>query len=121
MSVTSTRAQAIAEILWELKKADKLASLTSIAARAGFAPGSGGRTVSTCLKTVRRDWPHLQWWRAIADNGQLAEEQKSYVATAGFETETVEGRRVVLKSFAVQLMTWGEERDPSNDGDPTTI
>ena len=64
MSTTSTRAQAIAEILWQLKKAEKLATLTSIAARAGFSPGANGRTVSTCLKTVRRDWPHLQWWRA---------------------------------------------------------
>ena len=74
MSTTSTRAQAIAEILWQLKKAEKLATLTSIAARAGFSPGANGRTVSTCLKTVRRDWPHLQWWRAVADNGQLDDE-----------------------------------------------
>ena len=110
MSISVTRAQAIAEILWELKKAEKLATLTSIAARAGFAPGSGGRTVSTCLKTVRRDWPHLQWWRAVADNGQLQEEQKSYLVKAGFETETVEGGRVEIKSFAAQLMNW-EERD----------
>src|SRR3954463_8066764 len=73
MSTTSTRAQAIAEILWELKKADKLATLTSIANRAGFSAGSNGRTVSKYLQTVRRDWPQLQWWRAIADNGQLEE------------------------------------------------
>lgn len=110
MSVSSTRAQAIAEILWELKKAEKLATLTSIATRAGFAPGSGGRTVSSCLKTVRRDWPHLQWWRAVSDNGQLEEEQKSYLAKAGFETETVEGGSIVIKSFAAQLMNW-EERE----------
>jgi methylated-DNA-protein-cysteine methyltransferase related protein len=109
MSLTSTRAQAIAEILWELKKSEKLATLTSIAARAGFAPGSGGRTVSNCLKTVRRDWPHLQWWRAVADNGQLDEEQKSHLAKAGFETEIVEGG-TVIKSFAAQLMNW-EERE----------
>ncbi len=112
MTVTSTRAQAIAEILWELKKADKLATLTSIATRAGFAPGSGGRTVSTCLKTVRRDWPHLQWWRAVADNGQLEEEQNSFLTKAGYESETGEGGSVVVKSFADQLMTW-EESVPS--------
>ena len=108
MAVSSTRAQAVAEILWELKKAEKLATLTSIAARAGFSPGSGGRTVTTCLKTVRRDWPHLQWWRAVADNGQIDEEQRSYVANAGFETELVEGGNVAIKSFAAQLMDWKE-------------
>ena len=54
MSIASTRAQAIAQILWELKKAEKLATLTSIANRVGFAPGANGRTVSTLLKTVRR-------------------------------------------------------------------
>jgi alkylated DNA nucleotide flippase Atl1 len=119
MSVTSTRAQAIAEVLWELKKAEKLATLTSIAGRAGFAPGSGGRTVSTCLKTVRRDWPHLQWWRAIADNGQLDEEQRSHVANAGFETEIVEDGSVAIKSFAAQLMNW-EERETASSGNSST-
>jgi alkylated DNA nucleotide flippase Atl1 len=111
MSTTSTRAQAIAEILWQLKKAEKLATLTSIAARAGFSPGANGRTVSTCLKTVRRDWPHLQWWRAVADNGQLDDEQKSCLSNAGFETETVDGGTVVIKSFSKQLMTWDVPED----------
>jgi alkylated DNA nucleotide flippase Atl1 len=114
MSVTSTRAQAIADILWELKKAEKLATLTSIATRAGFVAGSGGRTVSTCLKTVRRDWPHLQWWRAVADDGQLEDEQKSYLTKAGFETETVEGGSVVIKSFSAQLMKWEEPQEASS-------
>ncbi len=114
MTVTSTRAQAIAEILWELKKAEKLATLTSIAARAGFAPGSGGRTVSTCLKTVRRDWPHLQWWRAVADNGQLDNEQESFLTKAGFETEAVEGGMIAIKSFSAQLMKWEEPQDGSS-------
>ena len=114
MSISSNRAQAIAEILWELKKAEKLATLTSIAARAGFAAGSNGRAVSTCLKTVRRDWPHLQWWRAIADNGQLEEEQRSHVAKAGFETETIDGGSVVIKSLAAQLMNWEERESASS-------
>src|SRR6188472_4769641 len=99
MSTTSTRAQAIAEILWQLKKAEKLATLTSIAARAGFSPDVNGRTVSTTLKIVRRDWPHLQWWRAVADNGRLGEEQKSYLMKAGFESETVEGGEIAVKEF----------------------
>jgi alkylated DNA nucleotide flippase Atl1 len=108
MSVTSARAQAIAQILWELKKAEKIATLTSIANRAGFAPGVNGRTVSSSLKTVRRDWPHLQWWRAVADNGRIDEEQKFCLAEAGFESETVDDGGVVIKSFAAQLMTWEE-------------
>jgi alkylated DNA nucleotide flippase Atl1 len=107
MTVSSTRAQAVAEILWELKQADKVATLTSIANRAGFSPGSGGRTISTCLKTVRREWPHLQWWRAVADNGQVDEEQQSYLFAARFETETVDGNTVVIKSLAERLMDWG--------------
>jgi methylated-DNA-protein-cysteine methyltransferase related protein len=110
MSKTSARAQAIAEILWQLKKADKLATLTSIAARAGFSPGSAGRTVSNCLKTVRRDWPHLQWWRAVADNGQLDDEQRSCLAKAGFGTETEGDGSVVIKSFSAQLMNWEEHQ-----------
>ena len=114
MSASSTRAEAIAQALWELKKAEKLATLTSIAARAGFAPGSGGRTVTTCLKIVRRDWPHLQWWRAIADSGQLDEEQRSQVAKAGFETEVVEGGGIAIKSFAAQLMNWEEPESASS-------
>lgn len=113
MSVTSS-AQAIADILWQLKKAEKLATLTSIAARAGFSPGTGGRTVSTCLKTVRRDWPHLQWWRTVADNGQMEEEQKSYLTKAGFETETVEGGSVIIKSLSAQLIKWDEPQDASS-------
>jgi alkylated DNA nucleotide flippase Atl1 len=120
MSVTSTRAQAIAEVLWELKKAEKLATLTSIAARAGFGGGSGGRTVSTCLKTVRRDWPHLQWWRAVADDGQLEEEQESYLTKAGFETETLEGGSVIIKSFSAQLMNWEEPQDASSSNSPVS-
>ena len=100
MTKTSARAQAIADILWQLKKADKLATLSSIAARAGFSPGPAGRTVGNCLKTVRRDWPHLQWWRAVADNGQLDEEQRSCLAKAGYETETESDGSVVIKSFS---------------------
>ena len=108
MSETSIRAQAIANILWELKKAEKLATLTSIAARAGIPPGLNGRTVSTTLKTVRRDWPHLQWWRAVADNGRLDEEQRSCLTKAGFGSETDEGGDIVIKTFTEQLMTWEE-------------
>jgi alkylated DNA nucleotide flippase Atl1 len=108
MSVTSARAQAIAHILWELKKAEKLATLTSIANRVGFSPGASGKTVSTSLKTVRRDWPQLQWWRAVADNGQVDAEQQSFLAESGFESEPVEDGVAAIKSFAEHLMTWEE-------------
>jgi alkylated DNA nucleotide flippase Atl1 len=106
MSVASTRAQAIAHILWELKKAEKLASLTSIATRVGFSPGANGRAVITSLKTVRRDWPQLQWWRAVADDGKVDEEQNSYLSEAGFESEPVEDGIFAIQSLATQLMTW---------------
>ncbi len=108
MSVASTRAQAIAQILWELKKAEKLASLTSIATRVGFSPGANEKTVSTSLKTVRRDWPQLQWWRAVADDGKVDEEQKSYLSEAGFESEPVADGGFTIKSFAAHLMIWEE-------------
>lgn len=111
MSTTSARAQVIAEILWQLKKAEKLATLTSIADRAGFSPGSGGRTVTTCIKVVRRDWPHLQWWRAVADSGQLENEQIACMEKAGFETEIMEGGNVVVKSFATEQMDWEVRED----------
>ena len=111
MSIASTRAQAIAQILWELKKAKKLASLTSIATRVGFSPGVNGRTVNTLLKTVRRDWPQLQWWRAVADNGQVDAEQQSYLAEAGFESESLEDGGAAIKSFAAHLMIWEEPSD----------
>ncbi len=111
MTIASNRAQAIAQILWELKKAEKLATLTSIATHAGFSPGVNGRTVNTLLKTVRRDWPQLQWWRAVADNGQVDEEQKSFLAEAGFESEPVEDGGAAIKSFAAHLMVLEEPSD----------
>ena len=119
MTASSTRAQAVAEILWELKQAGKIATLTSIANRAGFSPGSGGRTVSTCLKTVRRDWPHLQWWRAVADNGQVEEEQQSHLVDAGFKTETIDDDTIAVESLAEQLMNWAEPEDSQDDDDPS--
>jgi alkylated DNA nucleotide flippase Atl1 len=106
MTIASTRAQAVATILWELKRAEKLATLSSIAGRAGFSPGPSCRTVSTCLKTVRRDWPHLEWWRAVSDNGQLEEEQASFLKQAGFATNTEEDGTAVVASFEDELMSW---------------
>ena len=120
MTITSARAQAVAEILWELNKAEKLATLSSIADRAGFSPGAGGRSVSTVLKIVRRDWPHLQWWRAVTDDGQLEKEQELHLIEAGFQTETVDGDSVVVKSLATQLMNWEESEELPDDGNLST-
>ena len=69
--MASVRAQEVAELLWELKRAGKLGTYTAVARRAGFSPGSNGRTILTVMKTVRRDWSHLQWWRAVPDDGAV--------------------------------------------------
>jgi len=85
--MSSSRAEAVAEILWELKRADKLATYTEIAQRAGFSPGANGRTMNTCLKHVRRDWPHLQWYRALSDDLLVEKEGEQYeeLTEAGYE------------------------------------
>jgi methylated-DNA-protein-cysteine methyltransferase related protein len=114
MAVASSRAQAVAEILWELKTAEKLATHSSIAERVGFAPGSGGRIVISCLKTVRRDWPQLQWWRAISNNGQVDVEQQSFLNQNGFETET-SGGIVTVKSLAAETMNWATAEAAAED------
>lgn len=106
MTIASTRAQSVATILWELKRAEKLSTLSAIADRAGFSPGPSCRTISTCLKTVRRDWPHLEWWRAVSDNGQLEQEQATFLQQAGFATSTEEDGTAVVASFAEELMAW---------------
>jgi alkylated DNA nucleotide flippase Atl1 len=106
MTIASTRAQAVANILWELKRADKLATLSSIAGRAGFTPGPHCRTISACLKNVRRDWPHLEWWRAVSDNGQLETDQATCLKAAGYGTSAITDGNAEVSSFADQLMTW---------------
>ena len=108
--MTSTRAQAVAEILWELKRADKVASYTHIAGRAGFSAGSNGRTMDTCLKTVRRDWPHLQWWRAIKDDGRFDEgcEQAEKLRECGFDIAQADGDdgAETVSELESHLMNW---------------
>jgi len=111
MTLMSTRAQALATILWELKRAEKLSTLTAIAHRAGFSAGPSCRTVSTCLKNVRRDWPHLEWWRAVADNGQLEQEQALCLKKAGFATDTAADGTAVVSSFAEELMNWDTPKE----------
>jgi alkylated DNA nucleotide flippase Atl1 len=69
--MASARATALAEVLWELKRADKYATCSAVARRAGFAPGPDGRIVKSSLDVVRQEWPHLQWWRVLPDDGRI--------------------------------------------------
>lgn len=107
--MASSRADEVAEILWELKRAGKVSTYTHIARRAGFSAGSNGRAMDSCLRVVRRDWPHLHWWRAIKDGGFLenGSEQEAKLREAGYEVEpSDDGKRCMLISQEVHLMTW---------------
>ena len=113
--MSSTRASDVAEILWELKRADKVATFSLIAERAGFSAGSNGRTMKTCMKNVRRDWPHLQWWRAINDNGVIEKQQEELLIESGFDVQTSTDQedklRIELESLSDQMMDWSKEAD----------
>jgi alkylated DNA nucleotide flippase Atl1 len=109
--MASSRASLVAEVLWELKRLDKVATYSTIASRAGFSAGTGGRTMKTCLKTVRRDWPHLHWWRAISDDGQVKRggEQEKQLQTLGLDVASdgkAENSKVNLDNQIV--MSWEE-------------
>lgn len=111
--MASLRAGDVAEILWELKSANKLAACTEVARRAGFRSGQGGKAVLACMRLVRRDWPHLQWWRILQDGGLLEDgsEQITCLRAAGYEVEKRKrkGQRVILvKSWDEYSMEWAE-------------
>src|SRR6478609_6401479 len=109
--MASSRADEVAEILWELKRAGKIATYTHIARRAGFSAGNGGRAMDSCLKVVRRDWPHLQWWRAVKDDGSLenGSEQEAKLREAGYVLEAGQGgKNIILVAIETHLMTWQE-------------
>ncbi len=111
--MTSIRAEGVAEVLWELKRADKVATLSSIAQRAGFSAGSNGRTVKTALKTVRRDWDHLHWWRAIGDDFTVEKnsEHVERLVESGYEIIEADGEQegVTLVGLEEHLMEWEEK------------
>lgn len=115
--MASSRADEVAEILWELKRAGKIAKYTHIARRAGFSAGSGGRAMDTCLKVVRRDWPHLQWWRAVKDDGTLetGSEQESKLREAGYDLEPT-GKHFTLVGIEQHLMIWQEATAAAAEG-----
>jgi len=115
--MASSRADEVAEILWELKRAGKIATYTHIARRAGFSAGNGGRAMDSCLKVVRRDWPHLQWWRAVKDDGTLenGSEQESKLREAGYALESggQGGKHIIVVAIEQHLMTWQEAPAPA--------
>ncbi|MCH7688829.1 MAG: hypothetical protein IH899_19460 [Planctomycetes bacterium] len=111
--MTSSRAEGVAEVLWELKRAGKVATYSSIARRAGFSAGTNGRSMQTALRTVRRDWPHLQWWRAIQDNGQLERDSEHVdkLKESGYDVEDASGKNddLTISSIDEHLMLWDGE------------
>lgn len=114
--MTVNRAAEVAEILWELKKEDKIATYGVIASRAGFSAGSKGRSVITALKGVKRDWPHLQWWRAVPEEGAVEKdsEHENLLRDMGFDFEE-QDELMVLVGHENRLMSW--EEDDSADSD----
>ena len=107
--MASSRADEVAEILWELKRAGKVSTYSNIARRAGFSAGNNGRAMDSCLKVIRRDWPHLHWWRAVKDDGALENggEQEAALRGAGFELEPAQnGKHVTLVAISQHVMTW---------------
>jgi len=105
--MASTRADQVAHLLFELKRASKLSTYSLIARRAGFNPGVNGRTMESCLKVVRRDWPHLHWWRAIKDDGSIETEQENLLRQAGYDLQVPSGTKTLqVVSIESHVMTW---------------
>ena len=112
--MATTRAEEVAELLWELKRASKLAKYTIVAKRAGFSAGVNGKAMETTLRTVRRDWPHLQWWRTISDSIMIDKdsEQAKKLAEAGIELKSGKDNLVTLATPEELLMEWPAEVAP---------
>lgn len=114
--MASSRADEVAEILWELKRADKISTYSLIARRAGFSPGNKGRAMLTTLKTVRRDWPHLHWWRAVSDDGIVEAdcEQIEKLRESGYELTAIkeDEKQFVIKELEIHVLRWEEIAEP---------
>lgn len=112
--MASTRAEEVAELLWELKRASKVAKYSVIAKKAGFSAGANGKAMDTCLKTVRRDWPHLQWWRAVSDTSLVVKdsEQAKKLAEAGISLKSGKDDTMTLAAPEDVLFEWPEPPDP---------
>jgi alkylated DNA nucleotide flippase Atl1 len=111
------RAEAVAEVLWELKKMEKLATFSAVAERAGFKAGPGGKNIETCLEAVKREWPHLQWWRAVKDDGKLPAEsdQATLLSENGYGLEPAAGRKTIMQVIDLEthLYSWSFEPEPA--------
>lgn len=106
----SIRAEAVAEVLWELKQLEKLSTYTEVAERAGFKPGINGKTILGCLETVKKEWPHLQWWRVVQEDGQVTaeSEQATTLSSNGYTLNPVTGRKtqVEIADFETHVFAW---------------
>lgn len=113
--MASTRAEAVAEALWELKREDKVSTYSLIASRAGFSAGSNGRAMATCIKTIRKDWPHLEWWRAIRDDNvvDVEEDQQDFLAEWGAEIAD-EGGKTLVQVEESQIKSWEAPKEANN-------
>ncbi|MBX3444176.1 MAG: hypothetical protein KF774_17365 [Planctomyces sp.] len=112
--MASSRAQAVAEVLWELKQANKLGTLSRVARRAGFSPGSNGKTIANVLDGVRREWPHLQWWRVVRDDGLLIDSaQVRYLTGIGVNVEVDGAGKGSVLVDETLIMIWTDEGDPA--------
>ena len=106
--MASARAQEVATLLWELKRAGKIGTYTAVARKAGFAPGASGRTIINTLVTVRRDWSHLQWWRVVPDDGIIEAECEQAVAlqAGGFELKKTKDKRMAVTNMEANCLVW---------------
>lgn len=120
--MATTRAEEVAELLWELKRAAKVAKYSVIAKRAGFSAGSNGKAMETCLRTVRRDWPHLQWWRAVNDTGLLEKDcdQAKKLAECGIVLKNANDKSVTVAKPDEVFMEWPEPVVPPTDPEEAT-
>ena len=109
--MASTRAEEVAELLWELKRASKLAKYSVIAKRAGFSAGANGKAFETAMKTVRRDWPHLQWWRAVNDTLFVDKDsdQAKKLAEASVDLKNGKDNTVTIAAPDDLLMVWPDQ------------
>lgn len=119
--MASARAQELAELLWEMKRANKLGKFTIVARRAGFAPGAGGRTIMSVLANVRKDYPNLQWWRVLPDDGSLEKDtegvQSKILQENGYELVTTDNK-VVVKDFESHCIVW-QDPEPETEETPS--
>ncbi len=110
--MASIRAEAVAEVLWELKRLEKLATYSIVAERAGFKPGTEGKNITTCLEAIKRDWPHLQWWRAVQDDGRLNadSDQAQQLKANGYQLAAASGRKTIVEIVALEthIFSWIE-------------